>query len=263
MLREITIGQYYPVESVIHRLDPRVKILGTIGYLISLFVIKGYLGFIFAALFLGVVTKLSGVPVSYMVRGLRAIVVLVAITAVFNLFFVPGETLFTVFGIRATREGLVMAVLMTVRMVLLILGTSLMTFTTTPGNLTDGLERLMRPLEHIKVPVADIAMMMSIALRFIPILQEETVKIMKAQTARGADFDSGGLIKKVKGLVPLLVPLFVSAFRRADDLALAMEARCYSGAVRRTKMEPLVFDRVDYAGLAIMAVYLAAAIALP
>jgi len=246
MLRDITIGQYYPADSVIHKLDPRVKLFGTLIYVISLFCAKGIVGFLVATFFMASVIIMSKVPFKFMVKGLKAIMILMLITALFNLFLTPGEVLVSFWILEITREGIQNAVLMTIRLTYLILGTSIMTLTTTPNQLTDGLERALRPLNKIKVPVHAIAMMMSIALRFIPILIEETDKIMKAQMARGADFENGSMLKRVKNMIPLLVPLFVSAFRRADDLAMAMEARCYNGGAGRTKMKPLTYARRDY-----------------
>lgn len=245
MLRDITLGQYYQTESVIHRMDPRVKLAGTLLYIISLFFFRNFLGYGVAALFLAVVIKLSHVPFKFMVRGMKAIVFLLLVTLLFNLFLTPGTPILTVWKITVTMEGLQTAVTMAVRLVMLIIGSSVMTLTTTPNNLTDGMEKGMKPLKIFRVPVHEVAMMMSIALRFIPILLEETDKIMKAQIARGADFESGNLIKRAKALVPLLVPLFISAFRRANDLAMAMEARCYRGGEGRTKMKPLVYQRRD------------------
>ena len=262
MLRDITIGQYYPADSTIHRLDPRVKLFATFIYVISLFLAKGILGFAVSILFLTVVIKLSKVPFKFMVKGLKAIMILMIITACFNVFLTPGETLVSFWIFTITKEGLKNAVFMTARLIFLILGTSIMTLTTTPNQLTDGLEKALHPLNKIKIPVHAIAMMMSIALRFIPILVEETDKIMKAQMARGADFESGNLLKRVKNMIPLLVPLFVSAFRRADDLAMAMEARCYHGGDGRTKMKPLTYAKRDYAAYVIVILYLAATILL-
>lgn len=246
MLRDITIGQYYPADSVIHRLDPRVKLFATLFYVISLFCVKGVVGFAIVTVALATVIGLSRVPFKFMVKGLKAIMILMLITALFNLFLTPGEVIVSFWVLEITKEGLKNAVLMTFRLIYLILGTSIMTLTTTPNQLTDGLEKALRPLNKIKIPVHAIAMMMSIALRFIPILIEETDKIMKAQMARGADFENGNMLKRVKNMIPLLVPLFVSAFRRADDLAMAMEARCYNGGAGRTKMKPLTYARRDY-----------------
>lgn len=262
MLRDITLGQYYPADSVIHKLDPRVKLFGTLIYIISLFVFKGLPAFILAAIFLVVLIKLSKVPFSYMVKGLKTIVVIMLFAAVFNLFLTPGTKLVSFWIFTITYEGLKNAVVMMVRLIFLIIGTSLMTLTTTPNELTDGLEKALSPLKYIKVPVHEIAMMMSIALRFIPILIEETDKIMKAQMARGADFEHGNLIQKAKNMVPLLVPLFVSAFRRANDLAMAMEARCYRGGEGRTKMKPLHYQKRDRMAYLTLLVYLAAVIGL-
>lgn len=255
MLRDITLGQYYPADSVIHKLDPRTKLFGTLLFIISVFSFDGLLGFGVITLFMFGIIYLSKVPLSFMVRGLRAIVILLLIAGALNLFLTPGQPLITLWKIVITKEGVKNASLMTVRMIYLIMGTSVMTLTTTPNQLTDGLEKSLRPLSKIHVPVHEIAMMMSIALRFIPILIEETDKIMKAQMARGADFESGGLIKKAKNMVPLLVPLFVSAFRRANDLALAMEARCYVGGDGRTKMKPLVYEKRDFGAYAVVIVY--------
>ena len=262
MLRDITLGQYYPADSVIHKLDPRVKLFGTLIYIIYLFVFKGLPAFILAAIFLVVLIKLSKVPFSYMVKGLKTIVLIMLFAAVFNLFLTPGTKLVSFWIFTITYEGLKNAVVMMVRLIFLIIGTSLMTLTTTPNELTDGLEKALSPLKYIKVPVHEIAMMMSIALRFIPILIEETDKIMKAQMARGADFEHGNLIQKAKNMVPLLVPLFVSAFRRANDLAMAMEARCYRGGEGRTKMKPLHYQKRDRMAYLTLLVYLAAVIGL-
>lgn len=256
MLRDITLGQYYQTESVIHRLDPRVKLVGTICYIISLFLVNNIWGYLIAALFLAAMIKLSNVPFKFMVKGMRAIVFLLLITVVFNMFLTPGEALVSFWKLTITKEGLRLAVLMAIRLSFLIIGSSVMTLTTTPNNLTDGMENLMNPLRKLKVPVHEIAMMMSIALRFIPILLEETDKIMKAQIARGADFESGNIMKKAKALVPLLVPLFISAFRRANDLAMAMEARCYRGGDGRTKMKPLVYKKADRVGYCVLTLYL-------
>ncbi len=262
MLKDVTLGQYYPAESVIHRLDPRVKLAGTLLYLISLFVFQGPLALVMATVFLILLITLSKVPFSYMVKGLRTIIIILIITAAMNLFFTTG-TVIVQFGIfKLTYEGIQMAILMMIRLVYLILGTSLMTLTTTPNQLTDGLEKGLRGLGKLGVPVHEIAMMMSIALRFIPILTEETDKIMKAQKARGADFETGGLIKRAKAMIPLLVPLVVSAFRRANDLAMAMEARCYHGGEGRTKMKPLRYTATDRNAYLLLFAYFAAMILL-
>lgn len=261
MIRDITIGQYYPAKSPLHRLDPRVKIVSTLLYLISLFLFQNLAGYLIATVFLFSVIRLSKVPLRFIVKGLKPIMMLFMITVLFNLFLTKtGDEIFSAWIFTVTDEGLRTAVYMSVRLVYLILGSSLMTFTTTPTALTDGIDRLLKPLEKIHVPVHDIAMMMSIALRFIPILLEETDKIMKAQIARGADLESGNIIRKAKSLIPILVPLFASAFRRANDLAMAMEARCYRGGDGRTKMKPLIYRKADYTAYAIMLIYLAAVI---
>ena len=256
MIRDITIGQYYPSNSKIHQLDPRVKIVCTLLYLISLFIFKSILGYLLATIFLIAIIKVSKVPFKFIVKGLKPILVLLMITVLFNLFLTPGgEVLLKAGFLKVTEKGLTSAVYMALRLIYLIMGSSLMTLTTTPNSLTDGMESLMRPLNKINVPVHEIAMMMSIALRFIPILLEETDKIMKAQIARGADLESGNLIQKAKAMIPILVPLFVSAFRRANDLAMAMEARCYRGGEGRTKMKPLIYQRQDYMAYGLMACY--------
>ncbi len=262
MLRDITLGQYYQADSVIHKLDPRVKLVATITFIISLFIVKNIIGYCLAAVFLAIAVKLSKVPFRFMIKGMKAIFFILLITVVFNLFLTPGEALITIWKLTITKEGLQNAVFMAIRLVFLIIGSSVMTLTTTPNNLTDGMEKLLKPLKLFKVPVHEVAMMMSIALRFIPVLMEETDKIMKAQIARGADFESGNLIKKAKSLVPLLVPLFISAFRRANDLAMAMEARCYRGGEHRTKMKPLRYKGRDAAAYLTLAVYFAACIGI-
>lgn len=262
MLRDITLGQYYQTDSVIHRLDPRVKLVTTICYIISLFIVDNLTGYAIAGLFLILVIKLSKVPFRFMIRGMKAILFLLLIAVVFNLFLTPGEVIFSYWKLKITKEGIRLALFMAIRLCFLIMGSSVMTLTTTPNNLTDGMEKLLKPLKLFKVPVHEIAMMMSIALRFIPILLEETDKIMKAQIARGADFESGNLIKKAKSLVPLLVPLFISAFRRANDLAMAMEARCYRGGDNRTKMKPLVYQKRDRLAYGTVCIYLALCIVI-
>ncbi len=250
MIRDITIGQYYPAKSVLHRLDPRVKLVSTLLYLISLFLFRSIPGYIVATLFLAGIIRASRVPLKHIVKGLKPIIMLLLITVIFNLFLTrDGAVLFHKWIFTITEGGLRTAVYMAVRLIYLIIGSSLMTFTTTPNELTDGIEKLLYPLNKIHVPVHEVAMMMSIALRFIPILSEETDKIMKAQIARGADLESGNMIQRVKSMIPILVPLFVSAFRRANDLAMAMEARCYRGGEGRTKMKPLCYrtrDRIAY-----------------
>lgn len=256
MIRDITIGQYYPKESEVHQLDPRVKLAGTLVYMISIFCFHRFLGFLFVSLFLGWVIKKSEIPFSYIVKGLKPILFLLVFTMVMNALFVDGHIIWSWGILKISVEGIRKAVFMGVRLSLLVLGASLMTFTTTPNRLTDGLEQMLKPLGKLRLPVHEISMMMSIALRFIPILLEETDKIMKAQMARGADFETGGMIKRAKNMVPLLVPLFVSAFRRANDLAMAMEARCYRGGEGRTKMNPLRYQRKDYIAYGVLAGYI-------
>ncbi len=257
MLRDITLGQYYPVDSVIHRLDPRVKLMATLVYLMSLFIMSSWTGYLLGALVLAILIRLSRVPFSFMTKGLRSILFLLLLSVSFNLFLTPGTVLLQIGFLKLTREGLRLALMMGFRLILLVLGSSLMTLTTTPNQLTDGLEKGLGFLKIIHVPVHEIAMMMSIALRFIPILVEETDKIMKAQQARGADFESGNIFQRAKAMVPILVPLFISAFRRANDLAMAMEARCYHGDEGRTKMKPLRYAARDRIAYLLMAGYLA------
>lgn len=262
MFKEMTIGQYYQTDSVIHRLDPRVKLIATFAYIISLFIVHSWTGYLVAALAVGTVIAASHIPFSYIMRGMKAVIMILMVTVVFNLFLTEGTPLVHIWKLTITYEGVDFASKMAVRLIFLIIGSSLMTLTTTPNQLTDALEDVLGPLKKLHVPVHEIAMMMSIALRFIPILMEETDKIMKAQMARGADFESKNLMKKIQSLVPLLVPLFISAFRRANDLAMAMEARCYRGGEGRTKMKPLVYRRRDYAAYVGLAVYFAVCVVL-
>ena len=245
MLRDITLGQYYPVDSVLHRMDPRTKLFGTLVYIVTLFIADSVWAYGLAALFLAAAIRMSRVPVKFMVRGLKSIVILLLISVSFNLFLTPGTPIFKIGFLQMTWEGLGFAAFMAVRLIFLVLGSTILTLTTTPNQLTDGLEKSLGFMGKIGVPVHEVSMMMSIALRFIPILIEETDKIMKAQMARGADFESGNLIQRAKAMVPLLVPLFISAFRRATDLAMAMEARCYRGGEGRTKMKPLRYEKRD------------------
>lgn len=256
MIRDITIGQYYSVDSPIHRLDPRVKIVATLLYIISLFLFDNLIGYLVAGVFFGIMVVVSKVPFSYVVRGLRPILFIVIFTAVLKLFWTPGNVFFSWGMINMTWEGLYKTVFISLRLIFLLLGSSLMTLTTTPNQLTDGLERLLSPLKILHVPVHELAMMMSIALRFIPILIEETDKIMKAQAARGADFETGNVLQRLKNMLPIFVPLFVSAIHRAGDLALAMDARCYHGGKGRTKMHPLKYGLTDIAAYAICFMYI-------
>jgi len=255
-MTRITIGQYYPSDSVIHRLDPRLKFLAVIFYITSLFFVNHFAGYGIAALFILILVKLAQVPVLFLFRGLRAILFILCFAVVLNLFMTPGEILlFSVGFVSITMEGLYMAGQMATRLILLITGSSILTLTTSPIQLTDGLESLLKPLKIIRVPAHDIAMMMTIALRFIPTLAEEMDKIMKAQKARGADLDTGGLVKRAKSLLPILVPLFVSAFKRADELATAMEARCYRGDVGRTRMKMLRMSKRDFVAIGVLIIY--------
>lgn len=261
MLKDITIGQYYPTGSVIHRLDPRVKLFGTILYIVTLFIAKNPVVYMLAAAFLFTCVGISRVPFKFIMRGLKSIMIIMAISLIFNLFMTEGHVLVSFWKFKITYEGIIQAVYMGLRLVLLIMGSSVMTLTTTPNDLTDGMEKGLRFLKVIRIPVHEVAMMMSIALRFIPILMDETDKIMKAQSARGADFESGNFFKRVKALVPILVPLFVSAIRRAYDLATAMEARCYRGGKGRTKMKPLRYKGRDGIAYLILFLYLGMIIA--
>jgi energy-coupling factor transport system permease protein len=256
MLKDITLGQYYPGTSIIHRLDPRVKLMGTLVFIVSLFAFSSFNSYLLATVALIAVIFLSEIPVKFIFKGIRAILILMLVTAAFNLFLTPGTVIFRLGFLKITQEGARMTALMAVRLTYLVTGSSIMTLTTTPNSLTDGMETGLGFLKIIHLPVHEIAMMMSIALRFIPILMDETDKIMRAQEARGADFSSGGIIKRAKALVPLLVPLFISAFRRANDLALAMEARGYHGDEGRTKMKPLIYKKRDYIAYIIFVIYI-------
>ena len=242
MLKDITIGQYFPGKSVLHRLDPRMKILLTVGYIIMLFSVSNPLGLCVGILFLVFAYAISGIPPRMITKSLKPVIPIIIFTTVLNMFFVKGDPLFDWWIFHISRQGLLTAVVMTIRIICLIAGTSLLTYTTSPITLTDGLERLMKPLKKVHFPVHELSMMMTIALRFIPTLIEETDKIMNAQKARGADLESGGIMQRAKALVPILIPLFVSAFRRADELALAMECRCYRGDVGRTRMKQLHYS---------------------
>ena len=256
MLKDITLGQYYPGNSVVHRLDARTKIIGTLLYIIELFIVNNFRGFLIAGIALFIVIALSKVPVKFIFRGLTAVFLIIAFTFVINLFMMDGRVLWHWHFLKITYEGVARAFFMAVRLVLLIIGSSLMTLTTKPIELTDGLEKLMAPLSRIGVPSHEIALMMTIALRFIPTLMEETDKIIKAQEARGADFESGNLFRRAKSLIPILIPLFISSFRIAQELALAMEARCYHGGSGRTRMNEIHFHRGDAVAAAAMVLFL-------
>ena len=262
MLKDITLGQFFPGTSLAHRLDPRTKILLTVVYIVALFCAESFVSYgVMAALLIAGV-KVSGVAPKALVRGLKPVLFIICFTAVLNLFYTPGEVLAQFWIFKVTREGIFTAFFMALRISMLIMGTFLLTYTTSPIALTDALESLLGPLKKVKVPVHELSMMMSIALRFIPTLIEETDKIMSAQKARGADFESGSLLDRAKALVPILVPLFISAFRRADELAVAMECRCYHGGQGRTKLHVLRYQQRDYLVLAVYAAILAAVVTL-
>ena len=264
MLKDITLGQYFPGETPVHRLDPRTKLLLTVVYIAALFTAKGVASYavMFAALAGSV--WLARIQPKALLKGLKPVVIIIVLTALLNLFLTDGDPIFQWKFIRITVQGVQTAIFMVIRIIMLIAGTLLLTYTTSPIALTDGLEALLRPLKKLKVPVHELAMMMSIALRFIPALIEETDKIMSAQKARGADFDTGNLVQKAKAMLPLLVPLFISAFRRADELATAMECRCYHGDEGRTRMKQLVMARRDAfalsAGFGVLAVVIVLAV---
>ncbi|KAB3528859.1 energy-coupling factor transporter transmembrane component T family protein [Alkaliphilus serpentinus] len=257
MLKDITIGQYYPTGSYIHQLDPRAKILATFAYIVGLFIVDNFFTYGLLALFVLACIHISKIPIKYMLKGLKPLRVIIIITFIINIFMTSGETLFSIGPLNVTIEGLYQGTFMALRLMFLVVGTSMLTLTTSPIILTDGIENLLKPFKKIGVPAHELAMMMTIALRFIPTLLEETDKIMKAQMARGADFESGNIINRAKSLVPLLVPLFISAFRRADELAMAMEARCYRGDTNRTRMKQMIMTGRDYKALSIMTLLMA------
>ena len=262
MLRDITIGQYFPGTSVVHRTDPRLKLVLVIAMIVTLFLASGPVSYALLALYILSVIKISGIQPKMVVRGLKPVVFIVAFTALLNLFYTPGTELWSFGILHITDQGIRVAILMVVRILLLIIGTSMLTYTTSPIELTDGLEMLLSPLKKIHLPVHELAMMMSIALRFIPTLIEETEKIIAAQKARGADFESGNIIQRARAMVPILVPLFISAFRRADELAIAMECRLYRGDVGRTRMKQMKLGRVDALTGAVSVLVFAAVIVL-
>ena len=263
MFRDITIGQYYPSGSLLHRLDPRVKLLGVLVYVAALFVINNIWALIFPAALLIAMIAVSKIPVSYILRGMKMLVFLVVVAVAFNLLFTEGDHMIWKWWIfKFSYEGILRAVFFAVRLMFVVVGASMLTYTTTPTTLTNGLEKAMSPLKKIHFPAHELAMMMSIALRFIPILSEEVNKIIKAQLARGADFESGSIFRKAKGMIPILIPLFVSAFRRASDLATAMESRCYHGGEGRTKMYPLKYMTADKVSYIVILVVLLATIGM-
>ena len=253
---KITLGQFYPTGSLIHRIDPRVKFTGTIVYITFLLMVNNFWGYGFAALFIAFLIKISKIPPKLMFRGLRAIIFILIFATTINIFLTQGETVLLSIGfINITAEGLYLAAMMCTRLTLLIVGSSILTLTTSPIQLTAAIESLLSPFKIIKVPAHDIAMMMTIALRFIPTLGEEMDKIIKAQKARGADFDTGSLVKRAKSLLPILVPLFVSAFKRADELSTAMEARCYRGDINRTKMNIMRLAKQDFYSIFVLVLF--------
>ena len=263
MLKDITLGQYFPGNSPVHRLDPRTKLLLLVVYIAALFTASGWIAYLVMFAFLSVTIIISRIPLKSIVKGMKPLVVILVFTGILNVFFTTGEKLLVSFWIiKIYWEGIVRALYMVARILMLITGTFLLTYTTSPIALTDGLESLLSPLKLIRVPVHELAMMMCIALRFIPTLIEETDKIMAAQKARGADFESGNLLKRVKALVPILVPLFISAFRRADELATAMECRCYQGGEGRTKMKLLRYKLLDFKAFSLCAVLLVSVVIL-
>ena len=257
MIRDITLGQYYPGSSWVHRLDPRTKIIATLVYVAAIFVVPDFIGFAIAFLALAAVIVISGVPLKFLLRGLKPVFFIIALTFILNLFMIPGDVLVKWGFLTITEQGLHTAVFMGIRLVLLIIGASMLTLTTKPINLTDGIESLLKPFEKVGLPAHDLAMMMTIALRFIPTLLEETDKIMKAQQARGADFETGNIIRRAMSLIPILVPLFISAFRIAQDLAMAMESRCYGGSGKRTRMNAVKLGGNDAVGFMLTAAFLA------
>ena len=262
MLKDVTLGQFFPGSSIVHRLDPRCKLLLTIVYIAALFTAQSYVSYAVMLIVTGVCIALSRIPLKVILRGLKPLWIIIALTAVLNIFFTPGRELVSVWKITITYEGLVRAVFMVLRITMLIAGTFLLTYTTSPIALTDAMEILFGPLKKLKVPVHEMSMMMSMALRFIPTLIEETDKIMSAQKARGADFETGNLFQRARALLPLLVPLFVSAFRRADELAVAMECRCYHGDEGRTKLKQLHYRARDIITLLLGAALLGGIITL-
>lgn len=261
MLRDITLGQYFPGNSWVHSLDARIKIITTIVYIVALFIVDNFYGFIISAAALAAVIAVSKVPLKFILRGLKPVFLIIIFTFLLNLFMIKGDVVWSLGFLHITKQGIRTAVFLGIRLVLLIIGSSMLTLTTKPISLTDGIEKLLAPMKKLGVPAHELAMMMTIALRFIPTLLEETDKIMKAQQARGADFESGNIIRRAKSLIPILVPLFISAFRIASELAMAMEARCYRGDEGRTRMNEMKLTKRDATASILLAVFLAATIA--
>jgi len=263
MLKDITLGQFFPGNTIVHRLDPRFKLVLTLMYITALFLARGLLAYVLMVIILITCLTLSKIAIKAVFRGLKPVFFIILLTVILNVFFIRGETiLFEWRSIIITREGIMTAAFMAARLMMLIVGTFLLTYTTSPIALTDGLEQMLSPLKKIRLPVHELAMMMSIALRFIPTLIEETDKIISAQKARGADFESGGIVKRAKAIIPLIIPLFVGAFRRADELATAMESRCYHGGEGRTRMKILKAQPRDYLALFLGALIIVAIISL-
>ncbi len=263
MLKDITLGQYFPIDSPLHRMDPRTKIILLVFQIVTIFLASNVYTYVFVTLFTLGIICLSNVPIKLYFRGLKPILFVIVFTAVLNVFLTPGTKVYLFgYGTPMTWEGLILAGKMALRLILLIIASSALTYTTSPIVLTDGIEKLLKPLSKLKLPTYELAMMMSIAIRFIPTLIEETDKISKAQKARGADFESGNVIRRVKALAPMLVPLFISAFRRADELAVAMESRCYQGGEKRTRLNEIHFSKIDLFSILFFGVYLVVLILL-
>ncbi len=248
MIKDITLGQYYPLNSIIHKLDPRTKFIWTFVYIFVLFVVNNFYGVFFLFLFLLGIIFLSKIPISYILKGIKPLLFIILFTVTINLFLTPGVEIFRLWFLKVTYEGVINASFMAIRLILIVSGTSILTLSTSPISLTDGLESLMNKIPFVKKVSHEISMMMSIALRFIPTLMEETTKIINAQKSRGADFESGSIINRAKSFVPILIPLFINAFSRAEELALAMEARCYRGGEGRTKFKELKYAALDLYG---------------
>lgn len=262
MMKDITLGQYFPGDTCIHKLDPRTKILAMLAYIVTTFCVGSFWGYVVLGAFITICVILSKIPPKFVIKGLKPILVFVVVTALFNLFLTGGTVVWQFGFLRITYEGIKFAVFMVLRLTFLVLGTSLLTLTTSPISLTDGMESLLSPFEKIGLPSRELAMMMSIALRFIPILMDETDKIMKAQSARGADFESGNIFRRAKAMIPILIPLFISAFRRADELATAMECRCYGVIKERTSLHKLKYEMRDLAAVGVVAILVAAVVVL-
>ena len=261
MIKDITIGQHFPGNSFIHKLDPRIKIILVIIYIIMVFLIRNAQGLVIPISFMIFGYFVSKIPFKVVLRSLKPMLPIILFTSILNMFFLKGDVIFSFWIFEITKQGIIFSAIMAIRLVCLIAGTSLLTYTTSPIDLTDAIERLLNPLKKIKVPVHELSMMMTIALRFIPTLVEETDKIMSAQKARGADMETGNLMQRIKAMVPILIPLFVSAFRRADELAMAMECRCYQGGDNRTKMKQLHYHTRDFLALAVMGIGIAGIVA--